>query len=434
MNYKQITYVVLISALIITILLIIFFDFPGTNSSNTEFSITTINYVSHISDTHQKVIDKFNDKYKGRIKVESINLPFEKFSTNERKELLARYLRSKSDRIDVFTVDQIWVSRFAKWVIRFERFFKQEERNKLLDYGMKTCFFNDSLVAIPLYIDIAVMFYRDDLLSNFSGYNKLKQSISKSISWEDLIKIRSNTVKKPNPFFLFPADNYEGLMCVFIEMMESQGRSLIEDDKLQLTSIEAVRSLELMVDFVNKYDITPKEVVNSRESEIYNSFLNNNGLFLIGWPAFLYEHPKFTIDKGLVNHIKIAPIPHFEDGKSVSTFGGWNLMVSKFSQNVDEAIVFIKYLISEEAQSILYEEGGYLPINNSIYEYEENEKLLFYKQLMKTGVHRPFLENYTKISDIIVEYLNKAIKKELSVELALKGAEKKIMNENIFIK
>jgi multiple sugar transport system substrate-binding protein len=223
-------------------------------------------------------------------------------------------------------------------------------------------------------------------------------------------------------------------MCVFIEMMESQGRSLIEDDKLQLTSIEAVRSLELMVDFVNKYDITPKEVVNSRESEIYNSFLNNNGLFLIGWPAFLNEYPKFTINKDLDNHIKIAPIPHFKNGKSASTFGGWNLMISKFSQNIDEAIIFIKYLISDEAQSILYEEGGYLPINNLIYMNGEDEKLLFYKQIMKTGVHRPFLENYTKISDIIVEYLNKAIKKELSVELALKGAEKKIMNENIFIK
>jgi multiple sugar transport system substrate-binding protein len=31
--------------------------------------------------------------------------PFQKFSTNERKELLTRSLRSKSDRIDIFSVD-----------------------------------------------------------------------------------------------------------------------------------------------------------------------------------------------------------------------------------------------------------------------------------------------------------------------------------------
>ncbi|MDH3268546.1 MAG: hypothetical protein OEM46_06795, partial [Ignavibacteria bacterium] len=238
MNYKQIIYVLLISALIIAIILIIFIDFPGGNNRNNEFSVTTINYVSHISDAHQKVIDKFNEKYEGRIRVESINLPFEKFSTNERKELLARYLRSKSDRIDVFTVDQIWVPRFAKWVLPLERYFNQEERDKLLDYGMQTCFFNDSLVAIPLYIDIAVMYYRDDLLSNFQNYKTLRQNINNSISWEDLINIRTNREKKLNPFFLFPADSYEGLMCMFVELLESQGKSLIEDGRLQLSSIQ----------------------------------------------------------------------------------------------------------------------------------------------------------------------------------------------------
>jgi len=110
------------------------------------------------------------------------------------------------------------------------------------------------------------------------------------------------------------------------------------------------------------------------------------------------------------------------------------LMISKFSKNVDEAVLFIKYLVSEEAQSILYLEGGYLPINNSLYQSPEDYKLHFYNELMKSGVYRPFLENYTKISDIIVEYLNRAIKKEITVEQALAGAKKKIINENISIK
>jgi multiple sugar transport system substrate-binding protein len=100
--------------------------------------VITIHYVSHISDAHQKVIDRFNKKYEGRIQIESINLPFEKFSTNERKELLARYLRSKSDRIDVFTVDQIWIPRFTKWSLSLDNYFNLDERKKLLDYGLET--------------------------------------------------------------------------------------------------------------------------------------------------------------------------------------------------------------------------------------------------------------------------------------------------------
>ena len=94
----------------------------------------------------------------------------------------------------------------------------------------------------------------------------------------------------------------------------------------------------------------------------------------------------------------------------------------------------MKYLVSEEAQSILYNEGNYLPINNLLYEQDSNKVLGFYKHLMKSGVHRPFLENYTKISDIIVEYLNKALKGEITAEQALENAEMKIYLENIEVK
>jgi multiple sugar transport system substrate-binding protein len=221
---------------------------------------------------------------------------------------------------------------------------------------------------------------------------------------------------------------------MFVEMMESQGKSLIENGELQLSSTEAYNSLALMVDLVNKYRIAPKEVVNSKENETYNLFLKNSGLFLRGWPAFLTEYPKLALEKDIKTKIDIAPTPHFKSGKPVSVFGGWNLMISKFSPHFEESIIFIKYLLSEEAQLIMYQDGGYLPINESNYENELDQRLLFYKQLINSGVHRPFLENYTKISDIIVEFLNQAIKKELSVNQALMDAEKRISNENIEIK
>ena len=434
MNYKQFIYVALSSVLIIAFISFSLILSPGGNNSNTESMVTTINYVSHISDAHQKVIEKFNKKYEGRIRIESINLPFEKFSTNERKELLARYLRSKSDRIDVFTVDQIWVPRFTKWCLKLDKYFTQNERDELLNYAMQTCIYKDSLVALPLYIDIAVMYYRDDLLSKLSDYETIKQKINESICWKDLIKIDNEINRTSNSLFVFPADDYEGLMCMFVELMQGRGKSLIEENKLQLSSQEARISLQLMVDLVNKYNIAPREVVNFRENESYQEFLTNNGVFLRGWPALITDHFKYVTEYGLIDKIKMAPTPHFEDGKSVSVFGGWNLMVSKFSPHIDESIIFIKYLLSEESQNILNKEGGYLPTNKLIYTNESSEELLRYQKIMMSGVHRPFLENYTKISDIIAFYLNKAINQEMTVDEALTGAETKITTENIEIK
>lgn len=74
-----------------------------------------IYFADNISIAHEALIKRFNETYRGEIEVIPVNLPFSKFSTNERKELLARSLRSKSDLIDVFAVDLIWVPRFAKW-------------------------------------------------------------------------------------------------------------------------------------------------------------------------------------------------------------------------------------------------------------------------------------------------------------------------------
>ncbi|UCH66131.1 MAG: extracellular solute-binding protein, partial [Ignavibacterium sp.] len=294
--------------------------------------------------------------------------------------------------------------------------------------------YQNDLVAAPLYIDVSIMYYREDLLSSLPDYEETKQKIKKSITWGDLIKLNNDLYRESNSLFVFPADDYEGLMCMFVELMGSQGKSLIEDNNLQLSTSEARLALQLMVDMVNKYKVVPKDVVNFRENESYNEFLTNNGVFLRGWPALLIDHYEFVKEHQIADKIKMAPTPHFEDGQAVSVFGGWNLMISKFSQHIDESLIFIKYLLSEEAQNILHKEGGYLPSNKLIYEYEPNEELQRYKQLMDSGIHRPFLENYTKISDIIAYYLNKAINNEISVDKALRDAENKIRDEKIEIK
>jgi hypothetical protein len=81
----------------------------------------------------------------------------------------------------------------------------------------------------------------------------------------------------------------------------------------------------------------------------------------------------------------------------------------------------------------MYEIGGYLPSNKSLYEADDfikkHPELIFYKNIISKGVHRPFLKNYTKISAIISGYINLAIAKKLSVAEALRLAEDKINSD-----
>jgi len=434
MKFEKIFYVIISTVIITAFILIGYVSSPLSNRQSTP--VKKIYFVDNISNAHQKVIDLFNKKYAGQIEVVTINTPFDKFSTNERKELIARYLRSKSDRIDIFAVDQIWVPRFAKWSVPLDKLIDSINRKNLLSYALQTCVYNNTLVAIPLYIDISMLYYRSDILSGLPNYSIIQKKLKESITWEDFIKLHNESGNNENPFYIFPGDNYEGFICLFAELMASLGKPIAENDKIYINSPEAEKCLSLLVSMVNDYNMSPKDVVRFRESSANTYFVKQNGIFLRDWSSFDKIPDKNTLM--YKNLIAKVPPPHFKDGKKVSVFGGWNLMISKYSTKVPEAITFLNFIMQKDVQKILYEAGHFLPVNNLIYEdsvfLNRHAELKYMRQMFVNGYHRPFLENYTTISDVLSYYLNLALKQKISVKDALKKASSRIESERIIIK
>jgi multiple sugar transport system substrate-binding protein len=394
-------------------------------------------FVDNISSSHQHVIDRFNQIHKGEIKVEVINLSFEKFSTNERKELLARYLRSKNDKIDIFSADQIWAHRFARWAEPLDKYFNDKDKKTILNTALQACLYKDQLVAVPFFMDIGIMFYRKDLLQKLPDYQNIEKELKESITWENFIKLGAKFKNKSAPFYTFQADNYEGLMCSYIELLEDQNKSLFENGKIQLTSPESERALNLLVDLVNKYHISPSNVSEFKENNSYRYYIQNDGMFIRAWPNFPRDYTSIFGKEPKISEVVKVPIPHFAGFKPVAITGGWNLMISKYSKQIPEALEFVKYLMGEEAQKIMYEEGGFLPTNNEIYNdtsyTSKYPDLKFFKNYLQNGIHRPYLVDYTRISDVITHFLQMAIKKEISVKSALQRAQDLINNEKFNI-
>jgi multiple sugar transport system substrate-binding protein len=395
-------------------------------------------FAADISYAHQKVIDEFNKEFAGKIKVTTIDLPFKKFSTNERKELLARTLRSNSDRLDVFAVDQIWVPRFAKWSAPIANFLPKFNKNDFLNYALETCYYNNKLLAVPLNIDVNMMYYRSDLLEKIPGYDTLKSSLKNSITWHEFLILSKKFNQKTNPFYTFPADDYEGLVVSFMDLILSQDRNYFNNNNFNFNTPIAKKALKLLYDFINIYHISPESVVNFNEASSYRYFIENNGVFLWGWPS--YEKDKKNLykstfkDKLLVK----AAMPHFKNSPPTTILGGWNIMVSKYSKKKNEISEFLKFVTSENAQEILYANGAYLPILNTFYNdslyLKKYPDLIFKKKLLDSGVHRPFLEDYTRISDIISFYVNKALKKDIPINDALSKITYMVRSNKVLIK
>lgn len=404
------------------------------NSEDLNISVTEIYIVDNISAAQKKIIKNFNSTNRQGIHVIPINLPFDIFTTNERKELLSRSLRSNNNRIDLLAIDYIWKSRFAKWAEPLDQYLSKVDTTLFLQYSLQTCKHNNKVVSLPYYIDVGVLFYRKDLLKFFPDYEVLEKKLKASITWEELVALKRDYPEIKNPFYLFPANHYEGLICSLMEAAVSLNSSIFNSDNT-FNSTQAYNATALLYDLVHTYRLTPIEVTRFQEKESYEYAFQNDALFFRGWPG----NERAYIDKypDMVKNLGVAALPHSKGGKAASVYGGWNLMISSASPHKKEAFEFLKFVLQKDNQMILYEEMGLLPTNKLVYgdslctaKYPE---LLFYKELLDRGFHRPMFEDYTKKSDIISYYVNQALINAVPIEDAISRSELMIESERVLI-
>ena len=226
----------------------------------------------------------------------------------------------------------------------------------------------------------------------------------------------------------------------FLVSCRGQDQSIFAGDSVQLNTPAARRGLQLLVDLVNTYKMTPEAVIEFDEMNNYRYALNHDALFFRGWPGFLRNFNAFDSPemKEKMKDIEPAALPYFKGHKPVSVFGGWNLMISRFSAKKSAALEFIHFVMRKENQELMYDEGGYLPVNQAVYQdslfMARNPELTYYRQLLQNGVHRPYVVDYTKISDVISYYVHSAIRKEISVPQALAQATKVINSQEVLIR
>ncbi len=434
--FKKISksYYFLITLFSIGLISIILYLFPPLWQSDVGGNqVVKITFADDITPSYRKVIAMFNEQYRGRIYVETINIPFSKFSTNQRKELFTRFFRTSNSQVDVFSVDEIWTARFAKWCDPLGNRFPQDSGSNILPSALGSCYFDSTLVAVPLFIDVGVLYYRKDLIDRLPHADRIENELHNSITWEEFIKLGERFKNKQNPFYVFQASNYEGLMCSLTEMMAGLNNPLYSKGVFQLQTSEAQKAVGLMVDLVQRYGISPQVVTQLEENSSFTYCLKHNGVFLRGWPNFERSFQDSTANGSWGKRWSMAPLPHFAGLPRVSILGGWNLMISKYSLHKEESLTFVKFLLSKNVQEIMYEEGGYLPTNTSVYEdrkfMNKHPDLRFYLELLNTGVNRPSLPDYTRISDIISYFINLAIKQKMTPQAALSEAAQTVKNE-----
>jgi ABC-type glycerol-3-phosphate transport system substrate-binding protein len=398
--------------------------------------VTEIYFADRMTDAHRIIIEKYNALNAGRVRVVPVDFPNLEFSTNERKEILARSLRGEGDDIDLLAVDLIWTKRFARWCEPLGMYFSREELARIIPDALIGCYDEGELVAVPLDRVLGVLYYREDLLRKCRGGEEAIRALQSQMTWQAFLGLKERLSWK-GPFYVFPASDYEGFICIYVEILLSLRRDYFSAYGFNFDTPEGREALRLLVDLVQKHGATPAIVTSFTEAPSYEYFIRNDGLFLRGWTTYAKDFKDHPYDARKEGELRIAPIPHLSGGRPASLFGGWNLMIPQSCKNKQAVVDFVKFLLTSESQEILYTEGGYFPVVTSFYndpgstaKHPEVEAI---RELMRTGVHRPTDRSYTNNSKIMSHYFVLAIKKKISVEEAVASATAAIGSDRTMV-
>ncbi len=352
--------------------------------------------------------------------------------TDLRRQGLVIPLKSGQADPDVFLMDVAWLGQFAAsgWLKPLDIHTGKGKNPDLSVFFEKIITqadtYDEQLVALPVYVDGGLLYYRKDLLDKF-GYKKPPETWAKMAEYSHEIQ---NELRKTNPDFfgfVWQGAQYEGLICNFLEFAASNNGGFFTDKGiLSLNTKQNIEALDFMRGLIQEQKISPPNTYTEmKEEEVRNYFQSGNALFERNWPYAWKLHQ--SADSAVKGRVGIAPLPHFPGGTSASTLGGWHIGISKYSDAKSDSWKFVKFIVSRETQKKLALELGWSSGRKDIYKDPDILSALpHYAALavaFDNAVARPALPYYTQLSEVIQRYANMAISGKVSAAEALAKAE-----------
>jgi trehalose/maltose transport system substrate-binding protein len=279
-------------------------------------------------------------------KVEYIGRPLDASAT---LQLYQQYWAAKSPDVDVYQIDVIWQGIVAPHAVDMKKYYKEDEIKAYFPRIIENNTVGGKLVSIPLYTDAGILFYRTDLLEKY-GYKEPPKT------WEELAAMAKKIQdgeraagKHDFQGFVFEGKASESVSCNALEWIYSYGGgSVIEPDKkVTINNPNAIRALDTARSWIGT--ISPAGVSTYGEEEARNIWQAGNAAFMRNWP---YAYALGADPKSAVSgKFDVTVLPKGGDnGNNAACLGGWQLMISAYSNVPDASADLVRYLSSAEVQ------------------------------------------------------------------------------------
>lgn len=344
----------------------------------------------------QKELEKFTADTGNKVTI--VPMPS---STSDQFGQYKLWLAAGNADIDVYQTDVIWAPQLADQFLDLTAAAKDVIPLHFPSI-IESQTSNGKLVAIPAFTDAPALYYRKDLLE------KYKQAVPKT--WDEMAAsakvIQEGERAAGNADFqgfVFQGNAYEGLTCNALEWVKSSGGGQIvePDGTISINNPKAAAALDRVKSWVGT--VSPQGVLAYQEEESRGVWQLGNAAFMRNWPyAYSLGNGDDSKVKGL---FEVTALPSGgEGGGSAATLGGWNLAVSKYSKNPEEAIKLAMFMASPEFQKQRAILRSNLPTIISLYDDADVAKaqpiIPLWKDVFLNAVPRPSAPTKVKYNEV----------------------------------
>ncbi len=344
----------------------------------------------------RKQLDAF-EKETGN-KVSIVTMPS---SSTEQFSQYRLWLAAGNKDVDIYQTDVIWAPQLADQFVDL----KDAAKDVVGDFFpsiIASQTVNGRLVALPLYTDAPALYYRKDLLDKY-GKQPPKTWDEMAATAKEIQENERAAGQKDLWGYVFQGNAYEGLTCNALEWVKSSGGGQIiePDGTISINNENAAAALDRAKGWIGT--ISPGGVLAYQEEESRGVWQTGNAVFMRNWP-YAYSLGNGA-DSAVKGKFDVTTLPVAKEGDSPSsTLGGWNLAVSKYSENQDAAIALAKFLTSKESQKQRAIELSNLPTLSALYDDKDiaaaQPFMPNWKPIFQNAVPRPSASAKVKYNEV----------------------------------
>ena len=357
-------------------------------------------YINPDSGGQAEIASRCTEEAGGAYTIEVAQLPRE---SSQQREQLIRRLAAEDSSIDIMSLDPPYIPEFAQagYLAPVPEDVAERVTEDVVQSAIDGSTWNDELVAIPFWANTQLLWYKKSV-AEAAGLD-----MEQPVTWDQLVQ----AAEDQNTQIAAQGIRAEALTVWVNALIESAGGHIIEetadnpeDIQLGLESEAASQAAEVMNSVAT---VGGPAFTTAGEDANVTDFEEGDAAFMVNWP-FVWGRALAAVEAGTLD----ASVPEdygwtlyprvVENEESRPPYGGINLVVGAFSENVDAAYEAAECIVSEENQAYYFVSNGNPAAKASV--YDDPEVLDVFPQApviresLENAAPRPLTVYYSEVS------------------------------------